>query len=274
MSPEPAPTAISCAPRLVLTALPGLPLVQPGDDVAALVCEGLERAQITPVAGDVVVVTSKLLSRAEGRFVDLSAVVPSPRARELAAEVDKDPALVELVLRESLAISRATRGVLIVRHRLGFVSANAGIDASNAQPASRGENSGPFALLLPEDPDAGAAAVADRISAHFGLPLRCVGVVITDSHGRPFRQGTVGAAIGVAGLPPLWEQQGSSDLYGRTLEVTVTALADQVAAAADLVAGQGAEGRPVVHVRGLRFPPRQQVSASQLQRPLEQDLYA
>jgi coenzyme F420-0:L-glutamate ligase/coenzyme F420-1:gamma-L-glutamate ligase len=218
----------------------------------------------------VIVVTSKVVSRAEGRFVELARVTASPRARALALEIGKDERLVELVLRESTAVSRQTQGALIVRHRLGFVVANAGIDASNAVPANAPAGGGPWALLLPENPDASALALRRALEAASGARL---GVVVSDSFGRPFRLGTVGAAIGVSGLPPLWDQRGEADLYGRKLEATVTALADQVAAAADLVAGQAAEGRPLVLVRGLRFDAAE-TGAGALQRRPEEDLYA
>lgn len=244
--------------RLVLTALPGVPLVQPGDDLPAMLGAALARAEIELRAGDAVVVASKVLSRAEGRFVDLGTVDPSPRALELGAETAKDPRLVELILRESVAVSRSAPGVLIVRHRLGFVSANAGIDASNV-------GAGGDVLLLPTDPD----GVARRLCAlHPGI-----GVVVSDSLGRPFRLGTVGAAIGVAGMPALVDHRGRADLHGRALEHTETALADQLAAAADLVAGQADEGRAFVHVRGLAFEPTES-RAGDLVRVPETDLYA
>ena len=183
----------------------------------------------------------------------------------------KDPRAVELILRESTAVSRQAPGVLVVRHRLGFVVANAGIDASNAVPPDAPPGSGPWALLLPEAPDASAAAIrARRRGRRRG---RSVGVVITDSFGRPFRLGTVGVAIGVSGLPPVWDRRGEPDLFGRPLENTITALADQVAAVADLVAGQAAERRPLVLVRGLGFHPSDQ-GASALVRRAEEDLYA
>jgi coenzyme F420-0:L-glutamate ligase/coenzyme F420-1:gamma-L-glutamate ligase len=166
-------------------------------------------------------------------------------------------------------LSRAAKNVLLVRHRLGFVSANAGIDESNARPSAAGQ--GPWVLLLPRDPDASAAALRARVAERFGAD---VGVVVTDSHGRPFRIGTVGVAIGVAGLPPLWDYRGREDLHQRPLVVTITALADQVAAAADLVAGQADEGRAVIHVRGLRFSPTDDASSRALVRPEADDLYA
>ncbi len=266
-APEPA-GPVRCDERLELHALPGLPLVRRGDDLPALIAAGLARAGLLLKDGDVLAVTSKVLSRAEGRFVDLSTVVPSPRARAVAQAVGKDPALVELILGESTAISRQAPGVLIVRHRLGFIAAHAGIDCSNAVPEGAAPGSGPWALLLPTDPDAQAA----RIQAALQGGVR-LGVVITDSHGRAFRLGTVGAAIGVAGLPALWDRRGDLDLYGRPLEITVTALADQIAAAADLVAGQAAERRAVVLVRGLHFSPGAH-AAAELYRNPNQDLYA
>lgn len=261
---------IRCDERLELVALPGIPLIAPGDDLPGLIAAALQAARIELRDGDILAVTSKALSRAEGRFVDLRSVEISPRARELATEIGKDPRIVELILRESAAISRKARDTLIVRHRLGFISANAGIDCSNAVPPGAPPQSGPFALLLPTDPDRDARHIRDRLAAASGARI---GIVITDSLGRPFRLGTVGAAIGVAGLPALWDQRGQTDIYGRVLERTITALADQVAAAADLVAGQAAEGRPVVHIRGLRFPITEQ-EASALYRPTDEDLYA
>jgi coenzyme F420-0:L-glutamate ligase / coenzyme F420-1:gamma-L-glutamate ligase len=261
--------AITCAPTLTLTALTGLPRVRPGDDLEALIVEALGRHSLAPRHGDVLVVTSKVISRAEGRFVDLSRVVPSPRAHELAEITGKEAALVELILQESTAVSRTARNVLIVRHKLGFVSANAGIDLSNARPEGSGE-AGPWALLLPQDPDGSARRLRVALERRFDVRM---GIVVSDSHGRPFRFGTVGTAIGVSGLPALHDQVGQPDLDGRRLEATVTALADQVAAAADLVAGQAAEGRPIILVRGLDFQAVES-SAIELQRPGDQDLYA
>jgi coenzyme F420-0:L-glutamate ligase/coenzyme F420-1:gamma-L-glutamate ligase len=261
---------ITCSHRLEALSVPGLPLVGRGDDVPALVVRALAEAGLAVADGDVVVVTSKVLSRAEGRFVELPRVEPSPRAVELAREVGKDARAVELILRESTAVSRQARGVLVVRHRLGFVVANAGIDASNAEPSDAPPGSGPWALLLPEAPDASAAAIRARVEAESGAR---VGVVITDSFGRPFRLGTVGVAIGVSGLPPLWDRRGEPDLFGRALENTITALADQVAAVADLVAGQAAERRPLVLVRGLGFNASEEGARALIRRE-EEDLYA
>ncbi|HEY3818013.1 MAG TPA: coenzyme F420-0:L-glutamate ligase [Polyangiaceae bacterium] len=261
---------ITCSDRLEALAVPGLPLVGRGDDVPGLVWRALVGAGISVTDGDVLVVTSKLLSRAEGRFVELPRVEPSARAVALAQQVGKDARQVELILRESTAVSRQAPGVLVVRHRLGFVVANAGIDSSNAVPPDAAPGSGPWALLLPEAPDASAAQVRARVERESGAR---VGVVVTDSFGRPFRVGTVGVAIGVSGLPPVWDRRGEPDLFGRVLENTITALADQVAAVADLVAGQAAERRPLVLVRGLRFEPSEEGAAALL-RSTKEDLYA
>lgn len=259
--------AIACAPRLTLTALPGLPIVRAGDDLVRLILCGLTAAELRLEDSDVIVVTSKLVSRAEGRFADLRALEPSPRALEIAAEVRKDPRLVELILRESEAVSRTAPEVLVVRHRLGIILANAGIDRSNlAAPPELEEP----VLLLPVAPDESAERIRRGLAEATGA---AIGVVITDSIGRPFRLGTVGVAIGIAGMPALWDQRGGRDLFGRTLEMTITALGDQVAAAADLVAGQAGEGRPVVHLRGLSFPPADG-RARDLVRPRGQDLYS
>jgi len=261
---------ITCSSRLEALAVPDVPLVERGDDVAELVARALAAAGLAVADGDVIVVTSKLLSRAEGRFIELPQLEPSARAIDVARRVSKDPRAVELILRESTAISREAPGVLVVRHRLGFVVANAGIDASNAAPSDARPGSGPWVLLLPQDPDASARAIRARIESASGA---AVGVVVTDSFGRPFRVGTVGVAIGVSGLPPLWDRRGERDLFGRELEHTITALADQVAAVADLVAGQAAERRPLVLVRGLRFS-RSELGASALLRSPHMDLYA
>jgi coenzyme F420-0:L-glutamate ligase/coenzyme F420-1:gamma-L-glutamate ligase len=216
---------------------------------------------------DVVVFAQKIVSKSEGRRVDMAAVVPSPRALEIAAEVRKDPRLVELVLRESSRIVRKIPDVLIVEHRLGLVMANAGIDQSNVADQDSGEH----ALLLPVDPDASA----ERLRGDFRrIADREVAVVINDSFGRPWRQGTVGVAIGCAGLPALVDLRGTPDLFGRTLKVTVIAYADEIAAAASLLMGQATEGRPVVIVRGLE-PPRTSAAtpATAIVRAAHEDLF-
>jgi coenzyme F420-0:L-glutamate ligase/coenzyme F420-1:gamma-L-glutamate ligase len=265
--------SITCAARLEVIAVGHIPVLSAGDDLGALVLAGLARDGLALRDGDVVVVASKAVSRAEGRFVDLRTVVVSGRARELAHETGKDERVVELVLRESASVSRVARDALVVRHRLGFVSADAGIDLSNARPADAGPAGaadGTWVLLLPEAPDRSAETLRRRFTDASGAR---VGVVVSDSFGRPFRLGTVGAAIGVAGLPALWDKRGEADLFERRLEHTLTALADQVAAAADLVAGQGSEGRAAVLVRGLSFDVGQH-GAHELVRPRDKDLYA
>ena len=213
---------------------------------------------MTLVPTDVLVVASKIVSRTEGRFVALATVTPSPRAVELARVTGKDARLVELVLQESDSVSRAARGVLIVRHRLGVVGAMAGIDASNAV----GDDE--TVLLWPKAPD--------ETAAELSRALGCA-VLIADSLGRPFRLGTVAIALGAAGLPVLWDQAGRRDLFGRALTHTVTAVADQLAATAELLMGQAAEGRPAVLIRGLSFE-RASDTAAELVRPAGEDLYA
>jgi coenzyme F420-0:L-glutamate ligase/coenzyme F420-1:gamma-L-glutamate ligase len=262
---------VRCATKLEVIAVPGLPVVEAGADLPRLLVDTLARAEFAVQGGDVIVVPSKVVSRAEGRFVDVATVVPSAEAIDVGKRIRKEANVVELILRESTGISRSAPGVLVVRHRLGFVAANAGIDFSNARPAGAPEGTGPWAMLLPERPDATAEAIRAAVSAASGAKI---GVVITDSFGRPFRLGTVGAAIGVAGLPALWDRRGETDLFGRVLELTVTALADQVAAAADLVAGQADEARGLVVVRGLAFPVVEGSSAAALLRKAEEDLYA
>jgi coenzyme F420-0:L-glutamate ligase/coenzyme F420-1:gamma-L-glutamate ligase len=248
-----------------LLAVPGIPPIAKGDDLVALIGEGLARGGIVPRSGDVFVLTQKIVSKAEGRMVDLAAVRPSTEAIELAGKVQKDPRLVELILSESVRVVRARPGVLIVEHRLGLVMANAGIDQSNlASPDARQR-----ALLLPVDPDGSAAILRKRLSQRFGVP---VAVIISDSFGRAWRRGTCGVAIGAAGLPSLMDLRGSPDLFGRELQVSVTGHADEIAAAASLVMGQGAEGQPVVIVRGLtwRGPDN---TASELVRPAAEDMF-
>ncbi len=244
-------------------ALPGIPVVQPGDDLAGLILDALARAEMSLQAGDVLVVTSKIVSKAEGRVVALDSVQPSQEARALAARTGKDPRMVELVLRESAAVSRTAPNVLVVRHRLGFVSANAGIDQSNV------DGTDAHALLLPLDPDASARAIHDKLKTATGV---AVGIVISDSHGRPFRLGNVGVAVGVAGMPALVDLRGQRDMFGRVLKISIQGYADMVASAACLLTGEGGEGLPVVLLRGLTFPALDG-RAADLYRSPEQDLY-
>jgi len=250
---------------VTLTAIPGIPDVREGDDVASLLLAALEQADLTLQRGDVVAVAQKIISKAEGRLVNLADVRPCARAVEVARETEKDSRLVELVLQESEEISRMAPGVLIVRHRLGFTSANAGIDRSNVEQTGEGVT----VLLLPVDPDASAARLREAIRERTGV---AVGVVVVDSHGRPFRLGTVGVAIGVAGLPALWDRRGEQDLYGYRLQHTEVGLADEVAAGASLLMGQAAESTPAVLIRGLSLP-AEAGSARDLVRSKEKDLY-
>jgi len=253
------------APALTLTAIPDLPLVEPGDDLAAILIDGLARAGIAPAARDVLVVAQKVVSKAESRYRDLGAVTPSDRARDLARAVDKDPRLVEVILSESEAVVAHKPGVLVVAHRLGFVLANAGIDRSNVRPEAGAER----VLLLPENPDASATALKARLDAHFKIELA---VIVSDSLGRAWRNGVTGIALGAAGLPALRDMIGRKDLFGRTLDVTQTGFADDIAAAASLLMGQADEGLPAVLLRGLAW--REPACAARaLLRPKDEDLF-
>lgn len=252
---------------LTLTPLPGIPLIQPGDDLAGVVLNALQKAGIALLGGDIIVITQKVVSKAEGRLVNLADVLPSQEARELARRSHKDPRVVEMVLRESSQVLRVRPGVIIVEHRLGFVCANAGIDHSNV----RGEGGEPedWVLLLPESPNASAQALRQSLEEATGASL---GVLIIDSHGRAWRLGTVGTTIGLAGLPGVADLRGHPDLFGYRLQTTEVGVADELAAAASLVMGQAAEATPVVHARGFPYPLRE-ASLSEILRPREQDLF-
>lgn len=257
--------SLGCELRMV--ALGGIPQVAAGDDLAALTADALGRAQLRPQSGDVLIFAQKVVSKVEGRRVDLGTVTPSERALELARTVQKDPRLVELVLRESRRVVRAVRDVLIVEHRLGLIMANAGIDQSNVADPARGE----FALLLPEDPDASAARLRRRLGELLGYEP---GVIISDSFGRPWRVGTVGVAIGCAGIASVVDLRGKRDMFGRPLRVTVVAHADELASAASLLMGQADEAQPVILIRGLPTEDaHRERPAADLLRPAEQDLF-
>jgi len=251
--------------QLTVAALDGIPRVRAGDDLAALLITALERNEARPQAQDILVVAQKIVSKAEGRALDLATVEPSTRAREVAGITGKDVYLVEAILGQAAEVLRAAPGVLIVATRHGLVIANAGIDQSNLEDGDRGRR----VLLLPEDPDASALRLKQRLDAHFATDMA---VVIADSAGRAWRLGTVGLAIGAAGLPCLLDRRGERDLFGRPLEVTEVALADSVAAAAVLAMGEAAEGRPAALVRGLTWTaaPR---PAKALVRPRAKDLF-
>ena len=287
MNPSPHP--------LTLTPLAGIPIVREGDDVAGLVGDAIAAAGIVPADFDVVVVTQKIVSKAEGRHVRLADVAPSPRAVALAASLGKDPRMIEVVLGESNEVVAHGQGVLITEHRSGHVMANAGVDRSNVgrpgvgdpgnateiddeevgDEAAGGEVAGEEApaddtvLLLPSDPDASAAALHRTLEARFGCRLA---VVISDSVGRAWRHGVAGIAVGAAGLPSLVDLRGAPDLFGEPLKVTLTGFADQIASAANLVAGEGGEGVPAVHVRGLAWS-GEPAPARALVRERERDLF-
>jgi coenzyme F420-0:L-glutamate ligase / coenzyme F420-1:gamma-L-glutamate ligase len=250
-------------PAVTLTALAGIPAIQPGDDVAAILADALDAGGLTPRDGDVLVVTHKIISKAENRYRSLEDVTPSPRARELAAATGKDAALVEVILSESREVLRFRPELIITEHRLGLVMANAGVDQSNVPDARE------CVLLLPEDPDASSAALRAALCKRFGVDIA---VVVSDSVGRAWRNGVVGLALGAAGIPALQDLRGRIDLEGRVLAVTQVGLADEVASAAELVMGEADEGRPAVLVRGVQWrePP---VAAAALIRDRQQDLF-
>ncbi len=229
---------------MVLNALTGIPTIEAGDDLVALIAAAMNRAELVPEDGDILVLAQKIVSKAEARSVRLADVIASPRAVELAAQTNKDPRVVELILRESVEVLRCRPGLIIVEHRSGLVMANAGIDASNVD----GTDSDERVLLLPEDSDLSAS----RLRGGLQRLVWCdIGIVIADSFGRAWRNGTVGTAIGVAGPPGLWDMRGLPDRNGRVLKATEVGIADELAAAASLLMGQAAEGLPVVHVRGF-----------------------
>jgi coenzyme F420-0:L-glutamate ligase / coenzyme F420-1:gamma-L-glutamate ligase len=266
MTDEPpleVPGAQESAAQLELIALPGIPLITTGDDLAVVIWNAAAEATIRN--GDILVVAQKIVSKSEGRFAYLGDVHPSERALKLAREAKKDPRVVELILSESREVLRCRPGVIVVRHRRGYVLANAGIDASNVGPGPGGER----VLLLPLDPDGSASRIRDALLQRHGTT---VGVIINDSLGRAWRNGTIGTALGVAGLPGLMDLRGQPDLFGRRLESTDVGHADELAAAASLVMGQADEGRPVVIVRG--FPAdRRHGNGAELIRPQAMDLF-
>jgi len=286
---------------LTLTAIPGIPVIQPGDDLASIIKKALDLASISLEDGDILVIAQKIVSKAEGRLVNLREVKPSIQAYELAEQVEKDPRIVELILNESRQVLRTRPGVMIVEHRLGFICASAGIDHSNVgipqgrQVIARNEaiqaaspqiashstlamtsgrieeatESDDWVLLLPENPDASAHALRKNLEESSKKRL---GVLIIDSHGRAWRLGTVGVAIGLSGMPALVDMRGWRDMFGVELQITQVGSADELASAASILMGQASEGTPVVHVRGFPHPLREG-SLGELLRPAEQDLF-
>ena len=255
---------MAVASRAQLLALGGIPVVQPGDDLATIIADALAREGLRLQDGDVLVVAQKIVSKAEDRFVPLATVTPSARATEIAREIEKDPRLVEVILSELKRVVRTRRDLIIVEHRLGIVLANAGVDQSNV-----GSDGSDRVLLLPRDPDASARALRDALAVRHGCGIA---VVINDSVGRAWRRGTVGIALGAAGLPSLLDLRGQPDMFGRQLRSSIVGLADEIAAAASLMMGQAAEARPVVLIRGLSLP-REDAPAQSLVRPEQEDLF-
>lgn len=253
------------ARSITYTALPDIPLVQPGDDICAIIKAGLTEAAIVLQSGDVIVIAQKIISKSENRYVDLAELVPSTQAQELAIVTGKDARHIEAVLSESTEVLRAKKNVMIVAHRLGYVMANAGIDESNiAHIGGPGQ-----VLLLPFDPDKTCGEIKTTLDHEFSVS---VGIIINDSFGRAWRNGVVGVALGAAGISSLQNLIGSPDLFGRVMKVTEVAIGDELAAAASLAMGQGAEGTPIVHVRGFRnIAPEN--DASSLIRPKQMDMF-
>jgi len=252
---------------LTLTSLNHIPLIRRDDNLADIVLKSLQDTGLEIQDNDILVLAQKIVSKAEGRQINLATVTPSSQAIELAQKTEKDPRVVELMLQESNEVLRTRIGTIIVEHKLGFICANAGIDHSNV--AGDGDSAEEWVLLLPEDPDRSCALLRKEIEAKTG---KQIGVVIIDSHGRAWRNGTVGVAIGMSGVPGIIDKRGDKDLFGYTLKITIIGAADELAAAASLVMGQASEGRPVVHVRGFPYP-LQEGSIKELLRPKEQDMF-
>jgi len=246
-----------------IIGIEGLPIVKAGDDLAGLICDAAKK-QGTPIQnGDVIVVTHVIVSRAEGNTVSLETIMPSAFAKSIAEQYEKDPALVEVVLRESKSIVRMDRGILITESKHGFVCANSGVDKSNV-PGDK------VVALLPKDPDASAAKIRDDIRRLTGCD---VAVIISDTHGRPLREGEINVAIGVAGIKPIKDRRGEKDLFGYILRVKQTAIADELASAAELVIGQADEGIPAAIIRGYKYPKSEDAKATELIMPKEKDLF-
>jgi coenzyme F420-0:L-glutamate ligase/coenzyme F420-1:gamma-L-glutamate ligase len=252
---------------LSLTPLQNIPLIRQNDNLADILLKSLQETNIKLQDDDIIVIAQKVVSKSEGRLINIASVIPSERALELAEKSKKDPRIVELMLQESNEVLRVRVGTIIVEHKLGFVCANAGIDHSNV--AGGGSEKEEFVLLLPENPDRSARIIRDQIKQKTGIPT---GVMVIDSHGRAWRNGTVGICIGLSGIPALVDERGWKDLFGYTLQITVVGVADELAAAASLMMGQAAEGIPAVHVRGFPYP-LGEGSLKELIRPKEQDMF-
>jgi coenzyme F420-0:L-glutamate ligase/coenzyme F420-1:gamma-L-glutamate ligase len=253
--------------NLTLTTIDNLPLINPGDNLGEIIADGMQKQGISPQDGDVLVLAQKIVSKAEGRLVNMTNVTPTDEAKKYAEITGKDPRFVELVLRESQSVVRTAFNTLIVEHKLGFISANAGIDHSNVH-GDWGKDSD-WVLLLPENPDRSAEQIREYLQEKFHCPL---GVLIIDSHGRAWRNGTVGVTIGLAGMPGMVDLRGTSDIFGFHLKITQVAAADELAAGASLVMGQASEKKPVVFARGFPYALREG-NLQELIRPKEQDLF-
>jgi len=264
-------TGTESTQAVTVTALPDIPLIQPGDNLIQLMIDGLERCDLVLQNGDILVLAQKIVSKSENRYATLDAVSPSRAAIELAREVEKDPRLVELILSESKCVIRKRTGVLIVEHNLGIVMANAGIDSSNIEPLPNRTNGDTpqRVLLLPKNPDASCAVFRQALAEKFDTEIA---VIINDSVGRAWRNGTVGIAIGTAGIDALLDLNGNPDLYNRPLRTTQIGLADELAAAASIVMGAADEGRPIIHIRGYAGG-LGQGNANDLIRAQQQDLF-
>lgn len=252
---------------LTITSLKNIPLIRRDDNLADIILNSLLNTDIQLQNNDILVLAQKIVSKAEGRVVNLADITPTPRAIELATQTEKDPRVVELMLQESIEVLRTRPNTIIVEHKLGFICANAGIDHSNV--AGAGDNNEEYVLLLPEDPDRSAKQIRDQIKEKTNVDP---GIAIIDSHGRAWRNGTVGLCIGLSGLPALIDERGWKDLFGYKLRVTIVGVADELAAAASLVMGQAAEGTPAVHVRGFPYPLKEG-SLKELLRPKELDMF-
>jgi coenzyme F420-0:L-glutamate ligase/coenzyme F420-1:gamma-L-glutamate ligase len=252
---------------LILTAVPGIPIIQPGVKLSDIIISATQKSDIQPKNADIWVVAQKIVSKAENRLVNLSSVTPTEKALEIARITKKDPRFVEVVLQESQDVLRMKPGALIVEHKSGFVCANAGIDHSNVN-STTGEPED-WVLLLPENSDQSASILRDELEAYYGMSF---GVLIIDSHGRAWRNGTVGVAIGFSGIPGLVDLRGKPDLFGYKLQITQVGAADELAAAASLVMGQADESTPVVLARGFPYHLRDG-NLSEIIRPKEEDLF-
>jgi coenzyme F420-0:L-glutamate ligase/coenzyme F420-1:gamma-L-glutamate ligase len=253
---------------LTLNTLKNIPIIRQGNNLADILLKSMQESELTLQDNDILVLAQKIVSKTEGRMVNLANVEPSLPAFDLAPIIEKDPRLIELILRESNEVLRIRKGVIVVEHKLGFVCANAGIDHSNVM--GDGNDDEEYVLLLPENPDTSARWLREEIRRKTGLTI---GVMIIDSHGRAWRNGTVGICIGLSGIPALVDERGWKDLFGYTLKATIVGVADELAAAASLMMGQAAEGTPVVHVRGFPYPLGENGSLHDLIRPKDMDMF-